>query len=339
MPDPRLPAATRPSFALRVFRTPLLTKLVLMDLVINILTFVALQAIPPAHVQEVTLLSLVVVLVFNAALVGWALRPLQVLEDTARRVSDGEYTARTAMPRFADRNLVRIGATLDLLLDRVALERSRVRALAAEVVAAGDSERAHIARELHDGTAQSLTALEMLLSSLLAETPDERAREKVRMMRDIADAALAEVRALSHSLHPRVLDDLGLGPAIEHVVRLTREQNGHPITVHIDCPPEHAPGKAVASVFYRVAQEALHNVAKHARANDIELRFDCNEREATLIVRDDGIGFDRKKVESLRRGMGLFVMQERVALVDGTLDIASTPGRGTTVRVTVPVHP
>lgn len=325
----------RPSWVIGVLRTPLLTKLVFLDLVINLVAFMVMQSTPQVYAQEVTIVSLGFVALVNAGLVAWALRPLQVLEDTARRVSAGEYGARTSMPRFADRNLVRIGATLDLLLDRLVHERARVRTLAAQVVAAGDSERAHIARELHDGTAQSLTALEMLSSSLLADAPDGALREKVRVMRTIAADALAEVRALSHSLHPRVLDDLGLVAALEHLARINREQSARRLVVNLDCERDAEPPKAIASVFYRVAQEALNNVAKHSHASNVEVRFERGDRRWSLVVRDDGVGFDREASDASRRGMGLFVMQERVALVDGTIAIETARGRGTTVRVTV----
>ena len=159
---------------------------------------------------------------FNAALVAWALRPLHVLEHTARRVSRGEYSARAEMPALADRNLTRIGDTLNELLDRVEAERARVRALATELVAAGDQERARIARELHDGTAQSLSALDMLMSSTLAVGADAATAERVGVMRDIVTEALSEVRALTHTVHPRVLVDLGLPAAIDFLARRTR---------------------------------------------------------------------------------------------------------------------
>jgi signal transduction histidine kinase len=330
-------SAPEAGWAVRFVRTPLLTKLVFLDIVVNLVVLGLMQLTPPEHAQEVTIVSLVVVLVLNATLVAWALRPLQVLEDTARRVSQGEFTARTSMPPMADRNLVRIGATLDELLDRVARERQRVRTLAAQVVAAGDQERAHIARELHDGTAQSLTALEMLLSSMLSEHPDGPVHDKVQIMRDIATDALAEVRALSHAMHPRVLDDLGLGAALEQLARRVREQDGPEIVITSDCPADRAPSKALASVLYRVAQEALNNAVKHAQARRIEIRFECDGDRLRLTVADDGIGFDRASVEALRRGMGLFVMQERVSLVDGVLQILTAPGRGTEVRAALPV--
>lgn len=334
-------AAARPdepvSFVVRILRTPLLTKLVLLDLVINVVAVVAMQNTPPDQALQVTVLSLVVVLVLNVALVAYALRPLRVLEETARRVSSGEFTARTEMPPFTDRNLARIASTLDALLDRVDLDRRRVRALASQVVAAADQERAHIARELHDGTAQSLSALDMLLASALTDDACEPMRGRLLGMREIVTEALGEVRALSQSVHPRVLDDLGLPAALEFLARRTRLQGA--TDVEVRCDVDRQLPQDVSSVLYRVAQEAIHNAVKHGRSARITLTLGIVGGGAALEVVDDGVGFDRAEVEASRRGMGLFVMEERVSLVDGALSIDSAPGRGTRVRAVIPLPP
>lgn len=339
-PPPRLPApADTPAWAARLLRTPLLTKLIFLDLGINLATVGVLQATPPHLADQVTLGSLLVVLVLNAALVAWALRPLGVLEAATRRVSAGDFSARVEMPWLADRNLVRIGDTLDELLDRVASERARVRSLAAQVVAAGDQERARIARELHDGTAQSLSALEMLVASTLGGSPPPppELAERLAVMREIATEALTEVRALSHTVHPRVLDDLGLKAALEWLARRTRV--GAELDVVVDgALPEPLPG-AVCSVLYRVAQEAIHNAVKHGGARTVHVELSARDGAIELAVSDDGRGFDRREVDAKRGGMGLFVMEERVGLMDGRIEIASTPGTGTVVRATIPLGP
>lgn len=319
----------------QVLRTPLLTKLVLLDLVINAVAFLVMQATPPDLAERVTLLSLGIVLVLNAALVAYALRPLRVLEETARRVSAGEFTARTQMPAFTDRNLARIGQTLDALLDRVETDRNRVRALASQVVAAGDQERAHIARELHDGTAQSLSALDMLMATALAEPMAPEMLERIQMMREIVTEALDEVRALSQNVHPRVLDDLGLPAALEFLARRTRSQASVAVEVH--CEGNRNLSPAVASVLYRVAQEAMHNAIKHGRPQVIRVVLEARADRAVLRVSDDGTGFDRDRVETSRRGLGLFVMEERLSLVDGDLTLTTQPEGGTLVVARIPV--
>lgn len=324
-----------PGFLGRLRRVPLLTKIVVLDLVINVGTFVLLQQTPPELVQSVTLVSLVVVLVLNGALVAWALKPLQVIETAARRVSAGEFGARVGtMPALADRNLLRIADTIDGLLDRVAAERARVRTLAAQVVKAGDAERARVARELHDGTAQQLSALEMLLSSAHTESSGTPLADRLDLMRSIAREALAEVRSLSHTVHPRVLDDLGLAAALEW---LARRSGGASTAIVIDCAVPGELPSPIASVLYRVTQEALSNAIRHAEARRVYVQVSRLGDAVHLTVTDDGRGFERDAIDRARRGMGLFMMEERVSLFDGRLDIESRPGAGTRIHARLPL--
>jgi signal transduction histidine kinase len=318
-----------------LLRTPLLTKLVVLDLAINVTTLIVLDQSPPEYTFEVNVASLALVLVLNAGLVAWALLPLRVLEETARRVSDGDYGARARMGFGADRNLTRIGDTLNALIDSVTAERGRVRALAAELVAAGDRERAQIARDLHDGTAQSLSALDMLLESTVNDAAAAPFRDRLLQMQQINAETLSEVRTLSHNVHPRVLDDLGLPAAFEALGR-RMGRVGVDIRVTVDAP--RTPSATVASVLYRVGQEALNNALRHGRPRTVDVRVEVNDAQAQLEVQDDGVGFDRMALPKQSVGMGLFMMQERVALVEGTLSITSAPGKGTTVTATIPME-
>jgi signal transduction histidine kinase len=153
-------------------------------------------------------------------------------------------------------------------------------------------------------------------------------------MRGIVVEALTEVRTLSHNVHPRVLDDLGLVSALEFLARRTREGSG--VAVRVSSDVTAAVPAAVASVLYRVAQEAVRNAVRHAGARDLHIALAANRREARLEVVDDGAGFDVAAADAARAGMGLFLMRERLALIDGHLDVVSRPGRGTTVRATAP---
>lgn len=317
-----------------LLRTPLLTKLVVLDLAINVTTLVVLDQSPPELTFEVNVASFALVLVLNAGLVAWALSPLRVLEETARRVSEGDYGARARMGFGADRNLARIGDTLNALIDSVTAERGRVRGLAAELVAAGDRERAQIARDLHDGTAQSLSALDMLLESTVNDPAAAPLRDRLLQMQHINAETLSEVRTLSHNVHPRVLDDLGLPAAFEALAR-RMARPGVNVQVTVDAP--RTPDATVASVLYRVGQEALNNALRHGRPRSVDVRLEVNDAGAELVVRDDGVGFDTAS-PSRSGGMGLFVMRERVALVGGNLGIASAPGTGTTVTASIPLE-
>jgi signal transduction histidine kinase len=319
-----------------IVQAPLLRKLVGADLVINVAAYLAMRGARTQWADEIMIGSLVVTLLLNAALVYWALLPLRALESTARRVSAGDLAARVPLQATADRDLTRIGQTLNALLDGVTADRLRMRALAAQVISAGDQERAHIARELHDSTAQQLSALEMLVTSSVREAPPGPLHERLAVMREIVVESLAEVRTLSHNVHPRVLDDLGLAAALEFLARRTREQSGVETRVVSDV---HGTLPApVASVFYRVAQEALRNAVRHGAPTTVRVRLAATgDASAMLEVTDDGRGFDVAAAEGARDGMGLFVMRERVALIDGRLEVQSRPGKGTTVRAVVPL--
>jgi signal transduction histidine kinase len=321
------------SWIRRLVSTPLLAKLVVADVTINVVSLWVVRQAPQGANFEIFLTSLLVTMVLNAALVYWALLPLRVLEATSLRVSQGDLGARFAASPLADRNIARIGRTVNDLLDRLTADRARARHLAAQVISAGDLERARIARELHDSTAQSLSALEMMLSASINDPATARGTKRLATMHDIARQALSEVRTLSHTVHPRVLDDLGLVAAVEHLARRTREQ-AH-IRVFATSDGDAAISPTASSVLYRVAQEAIGNAVRHAGATEIRIAIRATPTAVVLEVHDDGRGFDAEAAESSMLGMGLFSMRERLGLVDGTLEILSTIGAGTTIRATV----
>lgn len=143
------------------------------------------------------------------------------------------------------------------------------------------------------------------------------------------------MRSLSHTIYPRVLEDLGLRAALEWLARHARETSDVEVDVFVR-GGGHVPS-TVAAVLYRVAQEALLNAIRHASASAIELRLDLDAEYATLQVEDNGVGFDVNGAHERRPGMGIFSMRERVALVDGVLEVDSAPGRGCCVRARIPL--
>jgi signal transduction histidine kinase len=324
-----------PSWLRSVVKVPLLGKLIVADVLINIASLAVVQNADPKYVNEILIVALVTTLLLNAALVYWALLPLKGLESTAVRVSRGNLDARVRPSIFADRNITRIGRTLNQLLDGVTADRARVRHLASQVISAGDRERAHIARELHDSTAQSLSALDLLMTAALRDAGDGATAERLRVMHGIVAETLSEVRTLSHNVHPRVLDDLGLVAAIEWLARRTREQAD--VEARVTSDVRATLPMPVASVLYRVAQEAVRNAVRHASPDVIQITIVGDEARAELEVSDDGCGFDAAAAQARRDGMGIFIMRERLALVGGDLDIAPRPGGGTRIRATVPL--
>jgi signal transduction histidine kinase len=285
---------------------------------------------------EAVAAALVTSLLVSLALVRLALLPLDDLEETASRVWRGDLTARVRNSPLADRDMTRVGGTINLLLDRLIADRTRVRHLAAQVIEAGDRERARIAYELHDSTAQTLSALSFQAASALGSTDDDQLRGQLVLIRDLAVDALEEVRTLSQTVHPRVLDDLGVGAALQWLARRTREEQGVPATVELVGENTRVP-PSVGSVLYNVAQEAVSNAVRHAAPRSVEITLTACGALARLDVIDDGRGFDPGEARLRRPRMGLFAMAERVALVDGTLEVDAVPGRGTRVTATIPM--
>jgi signal transduction histidine kinase len=325
----------------RALRLPLWGKIAGANLLIVLVAGLVLYAELPEARRELELAvaaALAVGLLANLALVRLALQPLRELEATAGRVWRGDLDARVQPSAVADRDMMRVGGAINLLLDGLMADRAKSRRLASLVISAQDEERARIARELHDSSAQSLTALLLQLSAATRDEREPAMAVRLEGIREMAAASLEEVRALSHTVHPRVLDDLGLIAALEWLARRTRTGTG--VAVEVDASPDSAPWpvpQPVASVLYRVTQEALANAMKHAHPKTVRISLDATPQRAELEVRDDGTGFDLEEAEQRRPGMGLFSMRERVSLVNGTLEITSAVGAGTRVIASIPL--
>ncbi|MCY7380183.1 MAG: sensor histidine kinase [Gemmatimonadaceae bacterium] len=338
-PDAAPPHPLR-SLVERALRIPLLGKLAGANVLIVLSALVGVAAErrfnASGNIVPILGVALGASLIVNLVLVYVALRPLNDLEAAAARVSAGDLDARVAPSILADRDMARVGTTLNALLDRLTEDRARVRRLAAQVISVQDEERARVARELHDSTAQILTAVMLQLGAAARESESAPLTARIATLRELAAEALEEVRSLSHTRHPRILDDLGLPAALEWLGRQTRSQTALDVQVCVDLSEPAIPAP-VASVLYRVAQEALRNAVRHADAHVVELRLRHESSAAVLEVIDDGLGFDVTSAEERRPGMGLFSMRERVALVNGRLVVTSGRGRGTRVVATVPL--
>ena len=324
----------------RILRVPLLAKLTGANVLIVVSALIAVvverRLNTPGSAVSILGLALAASLIVNLALVYVALRPLSDLELTATRLSAGDTEARVPASILADRDMARVGTTLNALLDRLTEDRARERRLAAQVISAQDEERARVARELHDSTAQTLTAILLQLGAAARESTSEPLDARIATLRGLAAEALEEVRSMSHTMHPRVLDDLGLAAALEWLARQAREQG--PMNVEVDaCGLDVTIPAPVAAALYRVAQEALRNSARHADATRVDIRLRQEDGHAMLEIEDDGAGFDVALAEQRRPGMGLFSMRERVGPVNGRLAVNSARGRGTSIMAVVPL--
>ncbi len=347
MTPPPIPAAHTvgavrvPSWVGAILQVPLAAKLAGANALIVVTAVLAATIIRRGGAGDLPVMvvfggALVGGALVNMVLVALALRPLADLESTAQRIWRGDLAARVPRSLLADGNLQRVGGALNVLLDGLAADRARLRELTSRVISAGDEERSHIARELHDSTAQSLAALLMELSVVIRENVDPSEGERLERIRRITSDVLDEVRMLAQTVHPRVLDDLGLGAALQHLSRESEARGSIRIEVVVEDSALEI-GPAVSSVLYRVAQEALNNALRHANATCVLMRAAVSGRIARLEVSDDGVGFRTDDADRRRPGMGIFTMRERMALVDGALEIESAPGRGTRVIASVPL--
>ncbi len=324
----------------RVLRVPLLAKLAGANILIVLAALVGVAVEHSvsfsSNVVPILGIALATSLVVNLVLVYVALRPLSDLERTATHLAAGDMEARVPDSILADRDMARVGTMLNALLDRLTEDRARERRLAAQVISAQDEERARVARELHDSTAQILTAVMLQLGAAAHESTSPQLDARIATLRELASEALEEVRSLSHTMHPRVLDDLGLATALQWLARQAQAQET--LDVQVDAaefdPPIPAP---LAAALYRVAQETLRNAARHADARHVDVSLRRDGRSAVLEIVDDGCGFDVELAEARRPGMGLFSMRERIGLVNGRLTVSSAPGRGTQIVAIVPL--
>jgi len=204
-----------------------------------------------------------------------------------------------------------------------------------KVVEAQELERTRLARELHDETGQALTSILLGLKSLEQALDSDEGREGVASLRDLVVSTLQDVRRLAVELRPSALDDFGLAPALERLVDTYGRQAAVPVHLEIRLGDERLPAE-VETTLYRMVQEALTNVAKHADATSISILLTRTASSVRLVVEDDGAGFEPGGARD--GGLGLPGMRERVALLDGRLRIESAHGKGTTLVAEVPVR-
>jgi PAS domain S-box-containing protein len=227
---------------------------------------------------------------------------------------------------------------------RLKESRQRLQVLSRRLVEAQETERRHIARELHDEVGQALTAAEMNLQALLESPGTDALAPRLKESLELVDRVLEQVHDLSLNLRPSMLDDLGLEPALRWYTKRQAALAGLQAEIRAE-PMEQRLDPMIETECFRVAQEALTNVVKHAKAHAVTVELSQNGEQLHLSVRDDGVGFDVISVrEQAIRGasLGLLSMEERAALAGGGLQYHATPGHGTEVHAWFPLkwaHP
>jgi signal transduction histidine kinase len=320
------------------------------------------------------LLGLLVVLLAIALLFAWGAatsvtRPLAALTSAAERLTAGELGV--PIPSLDEDEVGRLGLALERMrlslqqsLGRVeranaeleqrvaertaALEQKsreqqadqeRVRLLLSKVISAQEDERRRVARELHDETSSSLAAVVMRVQAAVKEAPPGELRARLEETQALAVHTLDEVHRQIRGLRPSVLDDLGLQSAIRWCAETSLEKRGIAVRSEFSGFTERL-SPAIETVVFRVAQEAMTNIARHAQAESVLIQAAVKGNQLSLEIEDDGRGFLPERLAapgSEGRGWGLLGMRERVEMLGGTLQIDSSPGQGTHLSLALPL--
>jgi signal transduction histidine kinase len=302
-----------------------------------------IEEITNAVTLEIFSITLVMVFVgfTAAAFLTWILtRPILSLVEATRAVAAGDYSRQVA--RWANDEIGDLAVAFNLMttsLERAAHEREERDAMREHyirgVISAQEEERKRIARELHDSTSQSLTSLLVGLRNLEAAGDIETVHARIDSIRSVVNHTLDEVHALAWQLRPSVLDDLGLEAALRRYI--SDYQARHHIQVDFVARgiDERLP-MAVETSLYRMIQEGLTNIARHAKANNASVLLEQRPKSIRAIIEDNGVGFDTRNTAYSQKSLGLQGIRERAELLGGSLTIESELQHGSSLFIEIP---
>ena len=271
--------------------------------------------------------SILLIVVFAGYLTRAIVQPVRRAAAMAGRLAGGDLGAR--MPERGVGEIGMLEASFNTMAGSLELSREELAASRTRVVAAADQARRRIERDLHDGTQQRLVSLVLDLRAAQAAVPPELPELRAQLAR-VADGltgALEDLRELSRGIHPAVLSEGGLAPALKALAR----RSAVPVELEVEVPARLAEPVEVAA--YYVVSEALANTAKHAHASVIHVRVQADDDRLRLSVRDDGVGG-----ATPGRGSGLVGLTDRVQALGGTITIHSPAGQGTRLQIDLPVQ-
>lgn len=313
---------------LPLFWRVFLTNAVVLALAVALLAFAPVTVSIPVALTELLILlaGMVALLVVDFVLLRPAFEPLHALTSTMRRIDPLQPGRR--VPVVGGPELATLASTFNEMLDRLETER---RESARQALIVQEGERQRVARELHDEVGQTLTAIMLQIESMAARIPP-KLREELDELRETARVGAQDVRRIAARLRPEALEDLGLQSALSALATSFGDHAGVRVERHLE---RSLPLSAEQElVIYRVAQEALTNVARHARARRTELSLARDDGAVVLRVRDDGVGLPP---DAASMSTGIRGMRERAMLIGADLGIGAGAGGGTEVVLRVPV--
>ncbi len=274
-----------------------------------------------------------VAMAFVHVMLRRALAPLASLSSALRRFEAGDYDVRLARAGVPD--IDRATENFNHMADVLSASRSEMTRLAQEALAIREEERRHLAQELHDGLGQSISAIKALAVSIERKAEGEGGiGASAAMIASVSTGMYGQVRSMMARLRPPILDELGLVSALGSMIDDWNAYHEEVFCSFEHVGPAPALGADGAINVFRIVQEALTNVARHAQATTVAVRLRTEAHAYVLDIEDDGCGFDAITV---RRGLGLLGIDERVRAMGGRLSLATAPGRGTKFNIVVPL--
>jgi signal transduction histidine kinase len=231
--------------------------------------------------------------------------------------------------------MILVVGLISSLADRLQTHRTLLRRFSRQLVEVQETERRHLARELHDEIGQALTAGKINLQAAISSA-GAAASGKLEDTIAILDRLLGQVRQISLNLRPSTLDDLGLVPALRSLLDEQGRRASVTVRLTADDMPENL-SPEIQTTCFRIAQEAITNAIRHADATQIDVDLRCEVGNLWLLIRDNGAGFYVESVRAQTIGLGLIGITERAALIGGRTRIISSPGKGTTIEVVLPL--
>ena len=267
------------------------------------------------------------------------IKPINSLLSSVQAVAQGDLSRKVQVKSKDELNT--LASAFNSMTKQLSQAQAARDRLMSKLIHSQEEERQRISRELHDETGQSLTTL-MLTLRFLEEAQDlNEVKERTEEHRQLLLQTLEQVRMLAWKLTPSPLIDLGLKAALESVVNKFKQSSEWNINMQIKGLENRRLPSEIELTIYRVVQEALTNIAKHASAENVDIFLECTENKIMLVVEDDGVGFDTEKIKTDKEGrstLGLNSMKERISLIGGKFNIESVPQEGTTLHVYIPLE-
>lgn len=303
----------------------------------------SLQSALVTATRQLLLIALAVFLITSAIVYILttiiAIKPINYLLYSVQAVAKGDLSQQVKVSSHDE--ISKLAAAFNIMTQRLAETRKVRDQLMKKLIYSQEEERRRISRELHDETGQSLMTM-MIALRFLEESKDlNELKHRTEEFRSILKQSIEQVRLMAWNLTPTLLADLGLKNALESFIKKINKNRDWEISLQVKGLDNKRLAPEIEISAYRIVQEAMTNIAKHAQASKVSICLSCSEQTLEITIKDNGKGFNTDKLKTeqgFAAGLGLISMQERVALLKGTFDIKSKPAQGTTIHVVLPLE-